>query len=135
MLAFTLKESILTVTFTTFIIGWATSLIFAALSRQTALRSLAQPALLKLLEEFRSATFKADNHFIYEDLNNHYSGLGLRELPPAVRARVLSVMHFYDHLALMTKAGIVKQKYVIAFMGDSICRTWCALEPFIKDRR
>ena len=90
---------------------------------------------MKLLEEFRSEKLKVDNAFVCGELTKKYSGYALLDLPDDVRARVMSVMHFYDHLALLIKAGIVRRKEIVAFMGDSICRTWLALEPFIESRR
>jgi hypothetical protein len=108
---------------------------FAFQTRRTALRSLAQPALLKLLEEFRSAEFKKAHTFVCQELPRRHTWRDLDDLPDDERARVMSVMHFYDHLALLVKARIVRRKEIVAFMGDSICRTWLALEPFITNRR
>ena len=115
--------------------GLVVTALFALMSRQTAVRSLAQPALLKLLEEFRSEKFKADNRFVCSELRRQYPGTRLLELPPEVLGRVLSVMHFYDHLALLVRAGIVKRRDVVAFMGNSICLAWLSLEPYIMSRR
>lgn len=112
----------------------AVSITYGHLNTRTAVRSLAEPALLELLTEFRKDDFKSANSFVWHDLQRLVPDLE-NGIPDQHYERVRSVMHFYDHLGLVVKAGIIDDKYVIAFMGGSTCKTWRVLEPYIKSRR
>jgi hypothetical protein len=83
------------------------SLIVAALASIVAIRQTRVskeghlvPALVPLLNEFRSVEFRNKHRYVLERLQQEYDAhkTGLSELPDEVKDNVIPISHFFDNI-------------------------------------
>lgn len=89
-----------------------------------------------MFQEFRSAKFKQHQLYVLENLKKeHDPNNGFRNLPEPAKTHVITLSHFFDNLAVLVANGIVDEKLIISFMGESIDKAWVVLEPYILRER
>ena len=84
----------------------------------------ALPILIDMFQEFRSAKFKQHQSYVLENLKKeHNPEKGFRDLPESAKIHAITVSHFFDNLAVLVANGIVDEKLIISFMGESVNNT------------
>lgn len=111
------------------------AVVIAVLQSRIAKRALEMPVLVDMLHEFRSPDFKRRQDRLYRELPGRNPSDGFDGLPADLRADVLYVSHFYDHIGLLMRSSAVEKDDIARFLGGSAASAWKHSKPFIRRQR
>ncbi|AGL18828.1 DUF4760 domain-containing protein [Actinoplanes sp. N902-109] len=95
------------------------------------------PVALDLFREFRTEQFRADMRYLVERLWTDWppGGTGVLDLPDEPRARVVRVASYFNNVGVLVANGVVDERMVRGFMGQSVLRAWDRVAPFLRVER
>jgi hypothetical protein len=120
------------------------SLVVAALASIVAIRQTEVskeghlvPALVPLLDEFRSVEFRNKHRYVLERLQQDYDPhkTGFSGLPDEVKDQVIPISHYFDNVGIFIAFGWIDDDLVLSYMGNAINSTWTTLAPYILEER
>jgi hypothetical protein len=111
------------------------SIVFAL--RQLTLQARANniPAVVELLQDFRSPAFIDDYVFVCEQLSGYEPENGIVGLDADVRVRVYNVCFFFQGLGTLMLMRIIDERIFLAAFRSRIIPVWRSVAPFVAAER
>lgn len=108
------------------VVSLLASSIAGFLAVRAARHANANPVLIDLFAEHRSAELAAARVWVHEHLTDFPDAaeLGLDALPADMRAPVRDLAWFYDNLGVFVHHGVVDVELVSGYLGGSVLDLW-----------